>query len=304
MTRQPLMAAYCVTEPGAGSDVANLKTKAVWCPDQQVWDLNGSKMWITNAGHADWFFVLAKTDDHDPSMSIPPSQKKEEEKGPEEKNKKKVEGASGGGGGFTGFIVDAKSPGITVGRKEWNLGQRASDTRGIVFEHVKVPADHVVGQPGQGFKLAMQAFDVTRPLVAAAAVGLARRCLHESMEYAKQRQTMGSILLRHQAIAFLLADMYMQIEAARHLVWNAAKLLDLGLRNTLQASAAKCFAADMANVCASHAVQIFGGNGYNSEYPVEKLLRDAKIFQIYEGTSQIQRMIMAKLLADMDFKNT
>lgn len=268
MTEAPLMAAYCVTEPGAGSDVANIQTKAVRKGD--TWVLNGQKMWITNASKANWYFVLARTEMQ----------------------------AQQAAGALTGFIVDADTPGIEVGRKERNMGQRASDTRGIAFTDVVVPAENVLGQPGAGFKIAMGAFDITRPLVAAAAVGLARRCLHEAGTYASQRKTMGQHIIAHQAVGFMLADMRIGIEAARLLVWNAASLHDHGRRNTLLASSAKCFAADLANQCASHAVQIFGGNGFNADYPVEKLMRDAKIFQIYEGTSQIQRVIISKFLAD------
>ncbi|KNE64827.1 medium-chain specific acyl-CoA dehydrogenase, mitochondrial [Allomyces macrogynus ATCC 38327] len=269
MTEEPLMAAYGVTEPGAGSDVAGIKTKAEKQGDK--WVINGQKMWITNAGHANWFFVLARTN---PDPKAP------------------------AGKAFTGFIVEADTPGITVGRKEINMGQRASDTRGITFEDVVVPEENVLGEVGAGFKIAMGAFDITRPLVAAAAVGLANRCMHEAATYAAQRKTMGKPILAHQAVSFMLADMAMGIEASRLLVWRAAADRDQGLRNTYYASAAKCMAADVANKCAADAVQIFGGNGFNTEYPVEKLMRDAKIFQIYEGTSQIQRVILSKFIAD------
>ena len=264
MNEELLFAAYGVTEPNAGSDVASLRTTAVRQGDHYV--INGEKMWITNAGKANWFFVLAKTD------------------------------PSAGNRGMTGFIVDADSPGITLGRKEWNMGQRASDTRGVKFEDVVVPVANRLGEEGQGFKIAMKAFDITRPLVAAGAVGLARAAYEHAVDYAKERQTMGRPIMQHQAVSFMIADMAKDIEAARLLVWKAAWTIDQGVRNTMYASMAKCFAADTAHRVASDAVQVFGGNGFNTEYPVEKLLRDSKIFQIYEGTSQIQRLIIAREL--------
>jgi acyl-CoA dehydrogenase len=263
MTEAPILAAYCVTEPGAGSDVAAARTTAVKRGD--VWVINGEKMWITNGGVADWYFVLAKTD---PDAST--------------------------GSAFTGFIVERSSPGINVGKKEWNMGQRASDTRGITFEDVEVPDANRVGDVGYGFKVAMKAFDRTRPMVAAAAVGLSQRALDESLKYAQERHTMGKPIARHQAISFMLADMAMRTEAARLLVWKAAAEIDAGRRNTLWASMAKAVSADNAMQNATDAVQIFGGYGYSNEYPVEKLMRDAKVFQIYEGTSQIQRLIISR----------
>ncbi|KAI8866142.1 acyl-CoA dehydrogenase NM domain-like protein [Ramicandelaber brevisporus] len=266
MTEEPLVASYCVTEPGAGSDVAGLKTRAEKKGDK--WIINGQKMWITNGGYANWFFVLAKTD---PSANA--------------------------GKAFTGFIVDGDSPGITRGRKEWNMGQRASDTRGITFEDVEVPDENRLGAVGQGFKIAMGAFDITRPLVAAGAVGLARRALEEATKYSLERKTMGTPIFNHQAIAFKLAEMAIGVEASRLLVWRSAWLRDQNLPNTYYASCAKALAADTANKNASEAVQIFGGNGYNSEYPVEKLMRDAKIFALYEGTNEIQRMILSRHVA-------
>jgi len=184
MTEEPLMAAYCVTEPGAGSDVAGLQTKAVKKGDK--WVINGQKMWITNGGKANWFFVLAKTDANART-----------------------------GSAFTGFIVDGNSKGITVGRKEQNMGQRASDTRGITFEDVEVPEENILGAVGQGFKIAMGAFDITRPLVAAGAVGLARRAMVEATKYAVDRKTMGKAIIDHQAVQFMIADMAIGIEAAR-----------------------------------------------------------------------------------------
>ena len=264
MTEEFLFAAYGVTEPNAGSDVASLQTRAERKGDHYV--LNGQKMWITNAGKANWFFVLAKTD------------------------------PNAGHAGMTGFIVDADSPGISLGRKEWNMGQRASDTRAVTFEDVLVPVENRLGDEGYGFKIAMKAFDITRPLVASGAVGLARAAFEHARESALERKTMGRPIAQHQAVSFMIADMAKDIEAARLLVWKAAWTIDSGVRNTMYASMAKCFAADTAHRVASDAVQVFGGNGFNTEYPVEKLLRDSKIFQIYEGTSQIQRLIIAREL--------
>lgn len=262
LTSDLRFAAYCVTEPGAGSDVANIKTSAIKKGNTYV--LNGSKMWITNASVADWYFVLAVTD-------------------PQAKHK-----------GLTGFIVPANTPGIKVGKKEKNLGQRCSDTRGITFEDVAVPEKYRVGRDGDGFKIAMGAFDHTRPLVAAAAVGLAKAAMDYAINYSLERQTFGVPIAQHQAVAFMIAEMARDIEAARLLVWKAATIIDKGQRNTLNAAYAKVFAADSAMRIATDAVQVFGGYGYSTEYPVEKLMRDAKIFQIYEGTSQIQRLIIAR----------
>ncbi|KAB5587980.1 Acyl-CoA dehydrogenase [Ceratobasidium theobromae] len=251
MTEEPLVAAYGVTEPGAGSDVANISTRAVKNGDK--WVLNGTKMWITNAGHANWFFVLARTDSSQPASR-----------------------------GMTGFVVEANSPGITLGKKEINMGQRCSDTRMVTFEDVQVPEEHVVGVPGEGFKIAMKAFDITRPLVASAAVGLAQRALEEATQYAQTRKTMGVPIIQHQAVAFMLADMAIQTEAARVLVWKAAWSKDAGQRNTFYASMAKTLASRTAVENANLAVQVFGGAGFNTEYPVEKLFRDSKIFELYE----------------------
>jgi acyl-CoA dehydrogenase len=196
-------------------------------------------------------------------------------------------------------VVDANTPGITIGKKEQNMGQRCSDTRGITFEDVRVPAKNVLGTPGIGFKVAMGAFDFTRPPVAIGAVGLARRAMDEAIAYSLQRKTMGKPIAQHQAVAFMIADMAAGIEAARLLTYKSAWLIDNGIRNTAWASMAKLFAAEHCNKVVSDAVQIFGGAGYNEDMPVAKLMRDAKIYQIYEGTSQIQRMIISReLLVD------
>ncbi len=264
MTEEARMAAYAVTEPGAGSDVAGMRSFAEKKGDRFI--LNGSKMWITNASVADWYFVVAYTD-RDARYR-----------------------------GMTGFVVEREWPGVEVGKKEINLGQRCSDTRGITFTDVEIPEENVVGQVGGGWMLAMGAFDHTRPLVASAAVGVARAAMEHAIEYATQRKTMGRPIAQHQAIAFMLAEMARDVEAARLLVRKAAWLKDNGRRNTMEASMAKAFAADTCHRICTDAVQIFGGYGYNTEYPVEKLLRDSKIFQIYEGTSQIQRMIIAREL--------
>ncbi|XP_043941721.1 medium-chain specific acyl-CoA dehydrogenase, mitochondrial isoform X2 [Protopterus annectens] len=265
MTEEPLICAYCVTEPSAGSDVASIRTRAEKKGDEYI--LNGQKMWITNGGKANWYFVLARSEG-DPG--VPASR------------------------AFTGFIVEADTPGIQIGRKEINMGQRCSDTRGITFEDVRVPKENVLIGEGVGFKIAMGAFDKTRPPVAAGAVGLAQRALDEATKYALERKTFGKFLAEHQIVSFMLAEMAMKVELARMAYQRAAWEVDQGRRNTYYASIAKAFAGDIANQVAADAVQIFGGNGFNCEYPVEKLMRDAKIFQIYEGTAQIQRVIIAR----------
>lgn len=265
LTSEPLVAAYCVTEPGAGSDVSGLKTKAEKHGNE--WVLNGNKMWITGGGVANWYFVLARSD---PDPRAKP------------------------GNAFTAFIVDADSPGVLKGRKEINMGQRCSNTCGVTFEDVRVPEKNVLGEVGRGFIYAMNAFDKTRPGVAAAAVGLSQRALDEAAKYSLQRKTFGTKIANHQAIQFMLADMATGTELSRLMMIMSAWELDQGRRNTYYASIAKSFASDVANKNASDCVQIFGGNGYNTDYPAEKLMRDAKIYQIYEGTSQIQRLIIGR----------
>ncbi|KAL7698035.1 acyl-coenzyme a dehydrogenase [Lotmaria passim] len=262
LVEEPLLAAYCVTEPTGGSDVAGMKTTAKKQKDK--WVINGEKMWITNGGVANWYFVLARTE-----------------------------------GGFTGFIVDADTPGVTRGEKEIMLGQRCSDTRGISFSDVAVPEENVVGEVGKGFQVAMKAFDFTRPPVAIGAVGLARRATDEATKYARERVTMGKPIAQHQAISFMLAEMAAGVEACRLLTFRAGWEIDQGRRSSYYASCAKMLAADLAEKCANNAVQIFGGNGYNTGYPVEKLYRDAKIFSIYEGTTQIQHEIISRFVTGM-----
>ncbi len=254
--------AYAVTEPGAGSDVQAIKTTAKKTGNDYV--LNGQKMWITNAAQAKWFFVIAYTDQ------------------------------AKGYKGISGFAVPADTPGVKIGKHEHKMGQRCSDTRGVSFEEVKVPATNLLGKEGDGWKAAMAAFDHSRPVVASMAVGLARAAMEHAAAYAKERKTFGVPLAAHEGVSFMIADMAREVEAARLLTWQAAWTIDQGKRNTLQAAYAKCAAADTAMRVATDAVQVFGGYGYSREYPVEKLMRDAKIFQIYEGTSQIQRLIIAK----------
>ncbi len=256
------LAAYALTEPDAGSDVAALRTTAVRKGD--VYVLNGTKMWISNAPVADIFVVFARTDEDRYA-------------------------------GISAFIVE-KEWGVQVGNPIPKMGQKASPTAEVVFKDVEVPAENLLGQEGQGFLIAMQVFDASRVTVAAAAVGLARRAFEEALAYARTRVAFGRPIIDFQGVGFKLADMAMEIEAARLLTWKAAWLKDQGKRNTLYAAYAKGYAADLAMRAATEAVQIFGGYGYSKEYPVEKLMRDAKLFQIYEGTSEIQRYIIVREL--------
>ena len=257
------IASYCVTEPGAGSDVQSITTQATRDGDDYV--INGSKMWITGAGYADWFFVLAYTD------------------------------PSAGYKGMSGFIVDADSPGITLGKKEDNMGQRCSDTRSVDFVDVRVPAENLIGEKeNDGWMNAMRAFDLSRPTISAHAVGNARGAMEESLQYANERSTFGQPIYRHQGVSFMIADMATKVEAARLLTWQAAKKADAGERNTLEAAHAKRFAADMAMEVTTDAVQVFGGYGYSEEYPVARRMRGAKVVQIFEGSSQIQRLIISR----------
>ena len=262
LTKEPKVAAYCVTEPGAGSDVAGIRTTARKDGDHYV--INGEKMWITNGSKASWYFLLATLD---PKL------------GPK---------------GMVAFVLPANLPGIKPGKKEVNMGQRCSDTRSITFTDVKVHKKYLLGAEGEGFKIAMKAFDLSRPMVAALAVGIAQCAMDHAIKYALERKTFGKAIAEHQAVAFMIADMAKDIEAARLLVWKSAAELDQGRRNTKYASIAKCFAGDIAVRVCQDAVQIFGGYGYSSEYPVEKLYRDSKITQIYEGTQQIQRLIISR----------
>jgi acyl-CoA dehydrogenase len=259
---QPILCSFALTEPNAGSDVSGIQTTAVRHGDEYV--LNGSKMFITNAGHAAWLVVFASTD------------------------------RSRRHRGLSAFVVPAGLDGVVVERHLDKMGQRATDTSAIAFQDVRVPVENRLGEEGDGFKIAMKTLDFTRPGTAAGAVGVAQAAYEYAVEYAKQRIQFGQPIAMNQGVNFLIADMATEIEAARLLVWQAAWLHDQGKRATLQSSYAKRFAADTAMKVTTDAVQIFGGYGYMKEYPVEKLMRDAKLFQIYEGTSQIQRLVIAR----------
>ncbi|MBZ4330546.1 acyl-CoA dehydrogenase family protein [Corallococcus interemptor] len=258
------LSCFCLTEPAAGSDVAAMGTTARREGDEYV--LNGSKCFITNAGYADQFTVFATLD-----------------KGKKHK-------------GITCFVVEGRPQGLTTGKHENKMGQRASNTATVTFDEVRVPVANRIGEEGEGFKIAMATLDNSRPLTASISIGIARAALEHSLEYSAQRQTMGKPIREHQAVQFMLAEMAMNTHAARLLTYESAQVLDEGQRNTLQSSYAKCFAADMAMKVATDAVQVFGGYGYMKEYPVEKLMRDAKLIQVYEGTSQVQRLVIAKEL--------
>ena len=262
LVEEPILCSFGLSEPGAGSDVARMKTTAVRRGDEYV--LNGSKTFITNAGHASWTVVFAKTD------------------------------ASKGHRGISAFVVPMDTPGVTVEKHLDKMGQRSTDTSAFALQDAVVPAENRLGEEGDGFKIAMQTLDFTRPGTAAGAVGVAQAAYELAVEYAKERVTFDVPIAMHQGINFLIADMATEIEASRLLTWQAAWMLDRGDRATLYSSFAKRFAADTAMKVTTDAVQVFGGYGYIKEYPVEKLMRDAKLFQIYEGTSQIQRLVIAK----------
>lgn len=255
-------ASFALTEPGAGSDAAGIRTSAVRQGDGYV--LNGSKIWISNASLASFFVVFAKTD------------------------------PAAGHKGISAFIVERDSPGLTVGEPLGKLGQRAAPTCEVFFDQVQVPLPNRLGAEGEGFALAMRTFDQSRPMVAAFGLGLVQRCIDEALPYATGRQSMGKRLIDHQAVAHKLAEMQIRLEASRLLTYQAAWLADQGQRNTLQASVAKAYTSDAAMWAATEAIQILGGMGYSTEYAVEKLFRDAKVLQIYEGTSEIQRSIIAR----------
>jgi len=262
LTSEPIFAAYATTEPGAGSDVAGIRTKFTQHGDDFV--LNGQKAWITNAGFAKFFVIFATSD----------AQKRHK--------------------GIAAFIVDSDTPGLKVDKHEDKLGQRASNTAVVHLEDVKVPKENLLAGEGEGFKLAMETFNQTRPDIAALATGLMQRCLDESVAYAKERKAFGVAIAEHQMIQAILADMAIGIEATRLLYQKAAWNLDNGVRDPIVSSFAKAFGADRAMQTAVDAVQVFGGNGYVRDYPVEKLMRDAKLLQIYEGTSQVQRLVIAR----------
>jgi acyl-CoA dehydrogenase len=264
LTSEPVLASYATTEPDAGSDVAGLKTRFAKHGDDYV--LNGQKAWITNASFARWYVIFATSD-------------------PALRHK-----------GIGAFIVDRDTPGLRVGKHEDKLGQRASDTAQVFLDDVVVPKANMLAPEGKGFKLAMETFNQTRPDIAAAATGVMRRCLDESVAYAKERKAFGVPIGQHQLVGALLAEMAIRAEATRLLYLKASWNLDNGVRDPIVSSFAKGFGADAAMQTAIDAVQVFGGNGFVKEYPVEKLMRDAKIFQIYEGTSQVQRIVIAKQL--------
>ena len=261
---KPIFAAYCCSEPDAGSDVAGMKTRFKKVGNEYV--LTGQKRWITNGGVADFYTVFARAEGTDRHK------------------------------GITCFVVDRQTPGVSVGKKENKMGQRASNTTDVLFEDVKLGPDNVVGVEGDGFKLAMRTFDRTRPWIAAGASGIIRRALEESRAYALDRKTFGVPIAQHQAIQFMLADMAIAYESTRLLGHKAAWSIDEGHTDNVVSSYAKAYGADAAMRVTTDAVQIFGGYGYTKDYPVEKLMRDAKLLQIYEGTSQIQRMVIARNL--------
>lgn len=261
---EPIMASYATSEPDAGSDVAAIKTRFTKHGDDYV--LNGQKCWITNASYANFYVIFATSD---PSLRHR---------------------------GMAAFIVDRDTPGLRVGKKEDKLGQRASDTAQIFLEDVVVPKANLLAPEGKGFKLAMETFNQTRPDIGAAATGLMRRCVDECVAYAKERKTFGTAIANHQLVQWMIAEMAIRVEATRLLYQKAAWNLDSGVRDPIVSSFAKAYGADSAMQTAVDAVQVFGGNGFVKEYPVEKLMRDAKVLQIYEGTSQIQRIVIAKQL--------
>jgi acyl-CoA dehydrogenase len=263
LTEEPKLASFCLTEPDAGSDVSGMRTTAVKQGDKYI--LNGSKCFITNGGYADWYTVYAKTD------------------------------KDAGHRGISAFLVP-KDGTVTVDKHEDKMGLRASNTATISFNDTEVPEQNLLGQENHGFKLAMMTLDRTRPGVASMAVGIGRAACEFAADYSKQRVQFGVPIAMHQAIQFMIADMATKTEAARLLVWKSAVLLDQDQRNTLVSSHAKRFAADSAMEITVDAVQVYGGYGFMKEYPVEKLMRDAKIMQLYEGTSQIQRLVIAREL--------
>jgi alkylation response protein AidB-like acyl-CoA dehydrogenase len=260
-----LLAAYSLSEPGAGSDAAGLRTTAVRRGDHYV--LNGSKQWCTNGDHADVVTVFATVD---------PSKRAK---------------------GITAFLVERGTPGFSVGKKEKKMGIRASPTVALHFTDCAVPAAQRLGEEGDGFRIAMRTLDVTRPATGAMAVGIGQAALDAAVGYARERRQFGRPIGACQGVQCMLADMAMQVHAARLMVHHAARQLDAGIAgNTYEASMAKCWAADAAVKAAIDAVQVFGGYGYTREFPVERYFRDAKIMQIYEGTNQIQRLIIAREL--------
>lgn len=256
------IASYCLSEVTGGSDPASMRTTAVLDGGHYV--LNGTKMWITNGGYADFYLVFATTD-------------------PGKRHK-----------GIICLIVPSKLEGVSHGEPIDKMGQRASNTTAVTLNHARIPKENLLGGEGDGFKKAMAALDITRPMIAIGAVGIARSAMELTTQYAKKRIQFGVPIAQHQAIQFLLADMSKDIEAARLLVYKAAWLADQGVKNSKEAAMAKAFASDVAMRVTTDAVQIYGGLGYTKWHPVEKLMRDAKAIQIYEGTAQIMRLIIAR----------
>ncbi|HLF40591.1 MAG TPA: acyl-CoA dehydrogenase family protein [Acidimicrobiia bacterium] len=256
-------ASYCLSEAEAGSDVASMTTRAERDGDEYV--INGRKQWITNAGISDYYVVFAKTD------------------------------RSAGHRGISAFVVEKDMPGFSVGKLEHKLGIRASPTGEVILEDVRVPAENLVGEEGKGFYYAMGTFDWSRPAIGAQAVGIAQGALDYSVGYMSERKTFGQQLTNYQGLQFMVADMSMLTEAARALVYQASAMIDTANPNlTKMASMAKCFAGDTAMKVTTDAVQLLGGYGFTKDFPVERMFRDAKITQIYEGTNQIQRMVIAR----------
>jgi acyl-CoA dehydrogenase len=261
LSEAPLFASFCLTEPDAGSDVSAMKTTAVKKGDK--WVINGSKCFITNGEYANWYTVYAKTD------------------------------KEAGHRGISCFIVP-RDAGVTVDKHEDKMGQRASNTATISFNDLEIPADHLVGEENKGFKIAMMTLDRTRPGVAAMGVGVARAAMEMAIAYSKERVQFGVPIAMHEAIQFIIADMATKVHLSRLATYHSAVLLDQGKRNTIESSHAKRFAADSAMEVTTDAVQVFGGYGFIKEYKVEKFMRDAKILQLYEGTAQIQRLVIAR----------
>jgi alkylation response protein AidB-like acyl-CoA dehydrogenase len=259
------MISYGLSEREAGSDAASMKTRARL--DGDTWVLNGTKAWITNSGISEWYTVMASSD-------------------PEK-----------GANGISAFVVHKDDPGFAVGPKERKMGIKGSPTCELYFTDCTIPADRIIGEPGTGFKTALRTLDFTRPTIGAQAVGIAQGALDVALGYAKERRQFGRAIADFQGVEFLLADMSMQIEAARHLVYVAAARGEQGGADvTRLAAAAKAFASDVAMKVTTDAVQVLGGAGYTQDFPVERMMRDAKITQIYEGTNQIQRMVIARSL--------
>jgi alkylation response protein AidB-like acyl-CoA dehydrogenase len=255
--------AYCLTEPTSGSDASNMSTQAR--RDGESYVLNGTKSWITNGGEAGLYLVYAVT-----NMDVPKSK------------------------GITAFLIPADTPGLRAGAKEKKLGIRASSATQIYFEDCRVPSAAVLGNVDEGFRIAMATLDGGRIGIGAQALGIAQRALDESVRYAKEREAFGHAIADFQGLQWRMADMATRIEAARLLVYRAARMKDAGQSFAKEASMAKLFASETAMFCAHAAVQTFGGNGFSREYPVEKLFRDAKITEIYEGTSEIQRLVISR----------